>query len=393
MTRCIQCTRCIRFCEEIAGTGELTFLDRGGRTLVWTHDGKPLANDWSACAADVCPVGALTTKEFRFRRRVWDLAKTPSVCPGCNIGCNISIENRDSVVYRFLPRLNPAVNDYWLCDYGRFLSESLNARDVSKATVREAAEVRDVIVPAAIGRIASVLRDTIEADGPSGLFFLGSADLSNEENFLLRKISDHLGCANRDVVVDRSRVRRMKSKTEWIEGDHAAANFAGARDMGLTPGPGGRGLADVLEGRWTPRVVVVADAAFSAAADDPDSVALLRKAEFLAVAARTSNALTRAADVVLPASSLAQKEGSFTNVQGRVQRFDRAFLPPPPSRPHWELLLLLAVALGWGDRNWTPADLRAQIRAEVEGYDAVTEEEMAGGGLLKKGLFVSTGAL
>ena len=393
MTRCIQCTRCIRFCQEIAGTGELTFLDRGGRTLVWTHDGKPLANDWSACAADVCPVGALTTKEFRFRRRVFDLAKTPSVCPGCNIGCNISIENRDNVVYRFLPRLNPAVNDYWLCDYGRFLSESLNARDVTRATERDAADVRDVIVPAAIGRIASVIRETIEADGPSGLFFLGSAHLSNEENFLVRKIADHVGCANRDVVVDRSRVRRMKSKTEWIEGDHAAANFHGARDMGLTPGAGGHGLADVLEGRWTPRVVLVADAAFSAAADDPDSVALLRKAPFLAVAARTSNALTRAADLVLPASSLAQKEGSFTNVQGRVQRFDRAFLPPPPVRPHWELLLLLAVALGWGDRNWTPADLRSRIRAEVEGYDHITEEEMAGGGLLKKGLFVSTGAL
>jgi NADH-quinone oxidoreductase subunit G len=393
MTRCIQCTRCIRFCQEIAGTGELTFLDRGGRTLVWTHDGKPLANDWSACAADVCPVGALTTKEFRFRRRVWELVKTPSVCPGCNIGCNISIENRDNVVYRFLPRLNPDVNDYWLCDYGRFLSESLNARDVSKATVRDGAEVRDVIVPAAVERIASVIRETIEADGPSGLLFLGSAHLSNEENFLVRKISDHLGCGNRDVVVDRSRVRRMKSKTEWIEGDHAGANFAGARDMGLSPGPGAHGLADVFEGRWSPQVVVVADAGFSAAADDPDQVALLRKARFLAVAARTSNALTRAADVVLPAASLAQKEGSFTNVQGRVQRFDRAFLPPPPSRPHWELLLLLAIALGWGDRKWTPADLRAQIRAEVGGYDAVTEEEMAGGGLLKKGLFVSTGAL
>jgi NADH dehydrogenase/NADH:ubiquinone oxidoreductase subunit G len=185
----------------------------------------------------------------------------------------------------------------------------------------------------------------------------------------------------------------MKSKTEWIEGDHAAANYAGARDMGLAPGPGGRGLADILEKRWTPAVIFVADGAFSAAADDPDSVAVLRQARFLAVAARTSNTLTRAADVVLPASSLAQKEGSFTNVQGRVQRFARAFLPPPPARPHWELLLLLAVALGWGDRNWTPADLRARIREDVEGYDAVTEEEMAGGGLLKKGLFVSTGAL
>ncbi len=393
MTRCIQCTRCIRFCQEIAGTGELTFLDRGGRTLVWTHDGKPLANDWSACAADVCPVGALTTREFRFRRRVWDLEKTPSVCPGCNIGCNISIESRDRVVYRFLPRLNPEVNDYWLCDYGRFLSESLNAREISKATERQGSEVREVAVPAAVERIASEIRKTIEGEGPSALFFLGSAHLSNEENFLLRKIADHVGCGNRDVVVDISRVRRMKSKAEWVEGDHAGANYAGARDMGLSPGPGAHGLADVLDGRWTPEVIVVADAAFSAAADDPGKVARLRQARFLAVAARNANALTRAADLLLPAASLAQKEGSFTNVQGRVQRFERAFLPPPPARAHWELLLALAVQLGWGDRNWTPADIRARIREEVEGYGDVSEEELAGGGLMKKGLFVSTGAL
>ena len=393
MTRCIQCTRCIRFCQEIAGTGELTFLDRGGRTLVWTHEGRELDNDWSACAADVCPVGALTTKEFRFRRRVWDLAKTPSVCPGCNIGCNISIESRDGIVYRFLPRLNPAVNDYWLCDYGRFRSESLNQREISKATVREGAEIRESPVPIAIQRIAAEIRATIETDGPSALFFLGSAHLSNEENFLLRKIADALGCGNRDVVVDRSRVRRMKSKTGWIEGDHYGANYAGARDMGMTPRPGGHGLEDLLEGRWTPAVVVAGDGAFAAAAEDPDRVARIRSARFIAVASRTATALTRAADVVLPAASLAQKDGSFTNVQGRVQRFERAFLPTPPVRATWELLLLLAVALGWGDRDWTPADLRARIREEVEGYRDVTEEEIAGGGMMKKGLFVSTGAL
>jgi NADH-quinone oxidoreductase subunit G len=393
MTRCIQCTRCIRFCSEIAGTGELTFLDRGGRTLVWTHDGKPLANDWSACAADVCPVGALTTKEFRFRRRVWELEKTASVCPGCNIGCNISIESRDRIVYRFLPRLNPAVNDYWLCDYGRFRSEPLNERDVTRVTIREGSEVKETTVPGAMEKLATEIRKIIDARGPSGLFFLGSAHLSNEENFLLRKLADYLGSPNRDVVVDKSRVRRMKSKTEWIEGDHAGANFAGAVDMGLAPGAGGHGLADVLEGRWVPEFVLAPDAAFAAAADDPEAVARLRGARLLVVAARTANALTRAADVVLPAASLAQKEGSFTNVQGRVQRFERAFLPPPPARAQWELILMLSVALGWGDRDWIPADIRGLIRAEVEGYGDVTEEELAGGGLMKKGLFVSTGGL
>ncbi|HJW14680.1 MAG TPA: 2Fe-2S iron-sulfur cluster-binding protein [Thermoanaerobaculia bacterium] len=389
MTRCIQCTRCIRFCQEIAGTGELTFLDRGGRTLVWTHDGKPLANDWSGCAADVCPVGALTTREFRFRSRVWYLEKTPSVCPGCNIGCNISIENRDSVVYRFLPRLNPAVNDYWLCDYGRFLSESLNLREIEKASARQGDAVQEVHVPAAIGRIAEAIRGA----APEAVFFLGSANLSNEENYLLRKIADHVGSPNRDVVVDTSRTRRMKSKTVWVEGDHASANYAGAKDMGLSPGPSGYGLENVLSGKAQPEVVFIADAAFSKIAGDPEKVAVLRRARFLAVAARTANALTSAADVVLPAASLAEKEGTFTNVQGRVQKFERAFLPKPPARPHWELLLLLAVAMGFGDRNWTPLDLRRRIQAEVEGYADVTEEELKGGILMKKGTFVSVGAI
>ena len=387
MTRCIQCTRCIRFCSEIAGTGELTFLDRGGRTLVWTHEGRELDNDWSGCAADVCPVGALTTKEFRFRSRVWYLEKTPSVCPGCNVGCNNSIESKDSVVYRFLPRLNPAVNDYWLCDYGRFLSESLNLREIEKAQEREGLEVRDVIVPAAIDRIAAEIRATIETAGPSALFFLGSAHLSNEENFLLRKITDHVSSPNRDAMVDKSRVRRIKSQTEWIEGDHAGANFAGAKDMGLSPAAGGYGLDAVFSGAASPEVIFIADAAFAAAADDPDKVAQLRRARFLAVAARTANALTRAADVVIPAASHAEKEGTFTNVQQRVQHFRRAFLPRPPVRAHWELLLLLGVALGYGDRSWTPSHLRAQIRGEVEGYADVTEEELAGGAVMKKGLF------
>ena len=392
MTRCIQCTRCIRFCQEIAGTSELTFLDRGGRTLVWTHEGRPLANDWSGCAADVCPVGALTVREFRFRSRVWYLHKSPSICPGCDIGCNISIESKGDIVYRFLPRLNPEVNDYWLCDYGRFLSESLNLRDVHKASLRDGSEVRDASVPEAIARIASEIRQTVERSGPSAVLVVGSAYLSNEENFLLRKIADHLGSPNRDVIVDESRPRRIKSQKEWLQGNHFGGNFRGAQEMGLVPGAGGYGLEAVLSGKAEPEVVLVGDAAFSVIADIPEKVAVLRRARFLAVAARTSSALTRAADVVLPAASLAQKEGTFTNVQGRVQKFVRAFLPPAPIRAHWELFLLLAVALGWGDRKWTPADLRAQISKEVERYGGVAEKELEGGTLLKKGDYAWKGA-
>jgi len=391
MTRCIQCTRCIRFCQEIAGTSELTFLDRGGRTLVWTHDGGPLANDWSGCAADVCPVGALTLQEFRFRSRVWYLAKTKSVCPGCNVGCNTSVESKEGIVYRFLPRLNPPVNDYWLCDHGRLLAESLNNRDVHRATARNGQAVTDVIVPIGIERIGEEIRKTVDGTGPSGLFFLGSAHLSNEDNFLLRKIADQLSCPNRDVVVDKARVRKIKSVNGWVEGDEAAANFRGARDMGLSPAKGGYGLEAVLSGKASPEVVVVADATFSAMADNPEKVAAVRRARFLVVLAREANALSRAADVVLPATSLAEKEGTFTNVQGRIQKFERAFLPKPPVRAHWELLLLLANELGYGSRFWTPSDLLREIAREVEAYRHVKETEFEGGILLKKGDFAWTG--
>ena len=186
-------------------------------------------------------------------------------------------------------------------------------------------------MPVAIERVAAEIRKTVDGTGPSGLFFLGSAHLSNEENFLLRKLADHLACANRDVVVDKSRVRKIKRKTDWIEGDDAGRELPRApATWASRPRKNGYGLDAVLSGKASPEVVIVADADFAAAADDPEKVAALRKARFLAVCARTANALTRAADVVLPAASLAEKEGTFTNVQGRVQRFERAFLPKPP---------------------------------------------------------------
>ena len=119
MNRCIQCTRCIRFTEEISETGELGFFQRGARTEIGVFPGKDLDNPLSTCVVDICPVGALTSTRFRFAERVWYLDKKPSLCTGCDAGCNITVEHRRGVVRRYKPRHNPAVNDYWMCDYGR----------------------------------------------------------------------------------------------------------------------------------------------------------------------------------------------------------------------------------------------------------------------------------
>ncbi len=395
MTRCILCTRCVRFTQEISKTSELTFLDRAGQTLVWTHEGRELDNDWSACAADVCPVGALTVEEFRFRQRVWYLKKTPSVCPGCDIGCNNTVESRGETVFRFMPRLNPEVNDYWLCDYGRFLSESLNERTYTRPLLLDDGAQKPATWDVVLDRIAAELRKTISDTGPAAVFALGSANLSNEENWLLRRIfKDTLAVPNLDAVADADRVRTMPGKNGWIESSGLASpNLRGAREMGVEPAAGGSGLADLWAGRLEPEIVYVADGSFSRDADDPAKVALLRKAKLLIVHARTENALTRAADIVLPCASLAQKDGTFTSRFDRVQRFERAMLPKPPAKADWEILHLLGMRLGFGKPDWNPLTIFQEIASDVPSYADIDFKELEGGSTMKKGLFVSVGGL
>ena len=372
MTRCIQCTRCIRFCREISETGELTFVERAGHTFVWTHEGKPLDNDLSACAADVCPVGALTVKEFRFRKRVWWLDKTRSVCDGCDIGCNLSLEYKDRVVYRSTPRVQPAVNDYWLCDHGRFRSERFNEPGYTRPIVRSpGGGTRETNWGEALDAVKAALGRAVESD-PSKVVVLGSAHLSTEENWLIAKLfRDSLRVTNVEFAVDEGARRRMKRGREWIHGSEAAPNSRGAESVGIRRSRAGDGSAlDLLFSKRIPppAVLYVADGSFSERANDPDFVALLRQAAVLIVHARVKNALSEAADVALPAANLASKDGTFVNFEGRVQRFDRAIVPPPVARQDLEILLHLGKLWGMFDTAWTAPDVFARMKDSVPGY-------------------------
>ena len=291
MTRCIQCTRCIRFCREISETGELTFVERAGHTFVWTHEGRPLDNDLSACAADVCPVGALTVKEFRFRKRVWWLDKTRSICDGCEIGCNLSLEHKDGVVYRSTPRVQPAVNDYWLCDYGRFRSELLNEPGYTRPEIRLGgnSERKKTNWGEALDEVKMAVDRALKEDS-SKVIVLGSARLSTEENWLLARLfRDSLKVKNLEFRVDEGPARRMKRGTEWIHGTVAAPNAKGAEAAGVRRSQPGDGSAfDLFLSKKIspPSVLYIADATFTDRASDPSFVALLRSAAVLIVHAR-----------------------------------------------------------------------------------------------------------
>jgi NADH-quinone oxidoreductase subunit G len=389
MTRCIQCTRCIRFCAEITGTGELTFVERAGHTFVWTHEGRALDNDLSACAADVCPVGALTTKEFRFRKRVWWLDKTRSVCDGCDIGCNMSIEHRDRVVYRFLPRVQPAVNDFWMCDYGRFRAEDLNRQDFLKPEIRVAGsdarkqtnwgEALDA-VKIAVDRARNEgkeEKDKKENTASKGrVLVLGSAKLTTEENWLLKTLfEDSLKVGTPEFAVDEGPKRRIKNKVDgWIYGTEAAPNSRGAEAAGLKRAKkdDSSTLSLLLSKKYfsssSPAVIYVTDAAFSERANDLEFVLLLRQASVLIVHARVRNALTDVADIVLPSAPLSGKEGTFVNAKGRVQRVDMAIMSPPIVRTDLEILLHLGGRWGAFDAQWTARDVFEKMKGRVAGY-------------------------
>ncbi len=387
MTRCIQCTRCVRFCEEITETGELTFVERAGHTFVWTHEGRALDNDLSACTADVCPVGALTTKEFRFRKRVWWLDKTRSVCDGCEIGCNISIEHRDRVVYRFLPRVAPLVNDFWMCDYGRFRSEELNRQGFRKPEIRVAGsdvrkqtnwgEALDAI-KIAIDRARE--EDKKEEKIASKVRVIGSAFLTTEEAWLLATLCrDSLKVNAPEFTVDIGPKRRIRNKVDgWIYGSEAAPNSRGAEAAGQRKTKEGDGSPLSLflskqssssSSSFSPAVLYISDANFSEKCNDPAFVAELRKASVLVVHARTRNALTDAADIVLPVAPLSGKEGTFVNAKGLVQRIDTAIVSPPIVRTDLEVLLHLGNRWGAFDTQWTARDVFERMQSSVPGYE------------------------
>ena len=281
MTRCIQCTRCIRFCQEITETGELTFIERGGHTIVWTHEGKALDNDLSGCAADVCPVGALTTKEFRFRKRVWWLDKTRSICDGCEIGCSLSIEHRDGVVYRYTPA-RPARRERLLA----LRLRPLPGRGPQRAGLHEARDPRrgrrrerkQTNWGEALDAVKARAREgKTEEKISSRVIVLGSAFLTTEEAWLLATLcKDSLKVNAPEFTVDVGPKRRIRNKRDgWLYGTEAAPNSRGCEAAGLSAQPtkAGRSPLSLLLSKKSssspPSVLYVTDANFSEKCERP----------------------------------------------------------------------------------------------------------------------------
>lgn len=369
--RCIHCSRCIRFTQEISETSALTYKSRGNHAFIDTFDGQPLTDPFSACTADVCPVGALTIRQFRFRKRAWKLRSTPSVCPGCSIGCNLWIDHHERTVYRFTPRENPAVNATWLCDYGRFLAESLNEAHYLHPLHRIEGQLHKVSWGEAVRALA------LDVSAARTLRVVASANLSNETLFLARELFVKHLKGELVVPVYEGEPRRMKNGTgQWLHSRDAHPNSEGARRLGLELVDADR-LARFLYGAAD--LTIILDPTAHPYLTTAEALQLLRVSPTLMLA-RTNHPTAEVASWLLPVASLAADEGTFTSSGGQIQRFQPAFAPAGEARPAWQILQLLArgMAVTALDLD-SPAAVFTAMASREKGFLGLEWETLGGG--------------
>jgi NADH-quinone oxidoreductase subunit G len=360
--RCILCSRCVRFCNEIAHDDVLGFVDRGSHTVLTAHPGKRLENNYSLNTVDICPVGALTSTDFRFKMRVWFLKETKSICTSCATGCNTLIGTREDIVYRQTPRENDHVNSCWMCDYGRLNFKYLEAENrLLEPQIRTEHALAVTDWKNAINQAALQLR---QVHG-SNIAMIASGRITNEELWLAKKIADLLSVRYIDIVPRRG------EGDEILLSQYRNPNRVGARlILGLEPEPGEilAAIAKSVNSGQIRALLVLGENPIKAgiSADQLMSLSAFIAMDIL------SNEANDHATVRLPASGFAEKRGSMINGKGRLQRLNRAVRPPGSARDDWEILRDLLQALGGGNGLYTVEDVFRQMSAEIHQFHGLT---------------------
>jgi NADH-quinone oxidoreductase subunit G len=342
--RCILCARCTRFLDEVTKTSELGLFARGDKTYIDLFPGKKLDNPYSANVVDVCPVGALTSKDFRFKARVWYLEKTESVCTRCANGCNIDIYHRRGQMYRFRPRANPDVNQYWMCDEGRLWYKELQRESrIMRPALRGEPNFVSITWDRAAKRIVDAITQTKEAHGANTVAGIVGAKATNEEIYLFtRLLKEQIG-TSRITGFSWSPVDAFHDNF-LIKADKNP-NTRGLQALGLLNG--GPSAADILaaaeKGEIKTLLVFAADLTTAFPQEKLDTA--LENVQVI-VCDTDYNGVTAYADLLLPIGASPETDGTFTNSAGRIQRIRQAFAPPEQAKPGWEVLALLGAKLG-----------------------------------------------
>jgi NADH-quinone oxidoreductase subunit G len=332
--RCILCSRCIRVCDEVAGQHQLEMVFRGDHEQISTAPGQVLDNPYSMNTVDVCPVGALTAKDFRFTLRAWELMTTPSVCNGCATGCNIEIHHREQRIYRLVPRPNSDVNKYWMCDEGRWTYKDVHAERLVTPLIDGLPAAWDRALAAAAEKLQAILDTDRQAVG-----VVFGAGHTNEDNYVLARLAREFLSLGKLYVMGKDPVPSRADPILRVA--DVNANLRGA--TALVPEAKDRAAleADLEAGALRGLLVLGADTPLGDAA-----FAKAAALDALIVVAAHERGLAPKAHVVLPAGDWAEVHGTITNKDDRVQRLRAAFPPAGQALPAWDAILRLGRQLG-----------------------------------------------
>ena len=359
MDRCIMCTRCVRFTREISQTGELEVMRRGSHAEIDIFPGHPVDNPLAGNVVDLCPVGALLDKDFLHKQRAWFLSKHDSICTRCSTGCNISAEENRGALWRFKPRHNPLVNDYWICDEGRYSYKAANDPDLLAAMyVRKNNDLTPVAIDEALKSVDQGFKDIA---GHGGIMVgVLSPFLTVEEAFLIARYVKGLNPNNVLAMGPiPSSGTDLTFKPDQTKGRTGDTSFVVPRPFTIHAEkcPNRRGVAAVLEhfeGKVVPfeelfqRVKAGEFRGMYVASDEiepwiaaAESDSIRSRIEFLVVQDTTVTPLAHLADVVLAGATFAEKAGSYVNADGRLQYSEAALPPRDGSLPDLDLLAIL----------------------------------------------------
>ncbi|HEX3157094.1 MAG TPA: 2Fe-2S iron-sulfur cluster-binding protein [Gemmatimonadaceae bacterium] len=362
--RCILCTRCVRFMDTVAKDTVLNVSERGDRALIGKFEGKDLTHAWAGNVIDLCPVGALLSKDSLNKARAWELDRTASICTGCSQGCNMIIETRDNVVVRQRPRPNADVNEFFLCDYGRLNYRWLNRQDRAEfPMVRLQGNFAPADWEVALESAASLLNGR-------RAHVVASPGLSNEALFLLKQLVDRTGGTGVFRVRTGPEAPLPGVEDLALRADRAP-NVTGAELLGFTR------TERPFQGLGAGEVLVVAD-------DDLDGLdvpALDGVAGVIVIGTTLPLALANGVSILLPIANVAEEEGTFTNLRGRVQRFLQAKAAPALARPSWFVLGDLVQLLGSPAAYYLASEVFAALAAAQPEFRGLSYERLGLRGL------------